>query len=603
MRSIANVATIVFILTVSVVQPVASGAQSNKQYLTQEMVDTSIMRGFILLNESAEMLSVGRRHQHSITEAKKIVRSLREMAKGDLNERYILWKAGELEAQIYLEESDLVMQQMRQRQLTINELVDKYNTEVGKWRPDFATLYRIHKNMEQVDAGKAGELADSYNQRTRAISREAVYFLEKALLAGNVDEARKELGYCLRNRLYLHTSNSNYMQLEDKVEGLLHAIEAKPRIEAAAASAARLLDSRNIAAARRTLDTASNLLATVKTNLPQREAIAMSSLLSRASGRLGSIEDSIVNVNVSILRSQGVEAADAYLQKTLRPLGVCHEKAAAVDRMIISTRSPEDHTASAPIAMIDNDESAPASPVLDDIMLAARKKAQIKMDSMQAIENERLARERREQYRVDSIAAIERAARLAAQRSGEQRADSLAMAIYTLIERNDIAAARSIYGREKPFLKRFLSADGVTMLSTAIDQFAAAPPKAAATVTYIKPVDSGTRSASKSSHKSAAAASSLPAQTRPAGGQPVSSSSQPTQVASAAPLHAEKTNFERAQEEIMGIYGMLENNMIDKAYRRFQINRAPLQKYLAPEAFSMLEMSVRQAYEYYSSNR
>ncbi len=532
-----------------------------EKYISQELIDTSIQRGFILLNESADMAGVGFRHQRSIVEAKKIVRRLKEQAMGDPNEKYILWKAGELEAQIYLEESDLLLQQMQKRQLTINELVAKYNTEVGKWRPDFATLYRIHKSMGQVDQRKANELADSYNQRKRAISREAAYFLEKALVAGDVEKARKEVGYCLRNQLYLDISESTYKRFEDRVEGLINAQDESPRIAAQVRGAGTLLSKKNITKARRTLDSATNRYTTIKEYLPQRESLTMSSSIKRVKNRLGAMEDSLVDVNVAILRNRGVDAADKYLQTVLRPLGVSREKAASVDRMIISVSSPEDNAMRAELEGLDDGDAPDENPVMDDIMLAAKKKARKKMDSLQAIEDARMWRERQEQARRDSIEQ----ARLAVLQAKVLRADSISLVIYGCIEKNNLKAARKILDREKKFLKETMKPDEFSMLGSTIRHFSQPVASAKSEVTYIKPVEQK--------------------QAKP-------------QPAKAAVNPGLKSNLERAQEEIIGIYTMLEKNDIARAYRRFQVNRSPLQKYLAPEAFSMLEMSVTQAYEF-----
>lgn len=553
-----------------------------ERYLSQDQIDTSIQRGFYLLNESADMAGVGFKHQRSIQEAKKIVRQLKNRAKGDPNEKYVLWKVGELEAQIYLEESDLVLQAMQKRQLTINELVDKYNTEVGKWRPDFATLYRIHKNMDQVDAGKANELADSYNQRKRAISREAVYFLEKALFEGDVEKARKELGYCLRNQLYLDISQNNYKKLEDRVEGMLHARDEKPLISAGVQSAERLLDTKKITEARKTLDSAQNRLNSIKMHLPQREAISVTSMLKRSFGRLDALEDSLVNVNISILRSQGVDAADKYLQSVLRVLGVSRDKTASVDRMIISVNSPEDNSMKNEFAGLETDDSAGKSEVLSDIMLAAKVKAKKKMDSLQAIEDARMWQLQQEQARRDSIAQVERAAQEAVIRARQLRADSLAMAIYLLVEKNDMVKAKKIMTDNTVFLGQYMGTDEFSMLETTITQFASPPPEKKTAVTYLQPV----------------AKKETATTTR-------QSQSPPPQVAStvsAAPMTHDE-NMERARQETMGIYSMLEKNDIARAYKRFQINRTPLQKYLTPEVFSMLELSVTQAYQYSVSAR
>lgn len=557
-------------LLVSSSEAVARSKKGN--YLSQEVIDTSIQRGFLLLNESADMAGVGFKHQRSIVEAKKIAKRLKVRAKGDPNERYILWKVGELEAQIYLEESDLVLQQMRRRQLTINELVDKYNTEVGKWRPDFATLYRIHKSMTQVDQGKANELADSYNQRKRAISREAVYFLEKALVDGDFKKAQKELGYCLRNRLYLDVSQSTYKQLEDRVEGMLTAQREKPVIEQKCRSANRLLNKLNITEARKTLDSAENRFSIIRKHLPQREAITLGARKKRVNNRLNAIEDSLVEVNLGILRSKGIEAADKYLQNVVRRYGVSRQKAADVDRMIISVRSPENNAIRAEFSALSNDDQDEPA-ILDDIMSRAKQKAKKKMDSLQAIENARLWKEHQEQQRRDSIAQVARAAREAERRRKEMRADSITLYLYVQLEKNDMKAVNKKMQQERSFLKMFLRHEEFEILINTIEQFARVPEVQESQVAYLQPV----------------ATQAEPPQSRP-------------------PVSGKKTmtlqdNLEKAQKEIVGIYAMLEKNEIDRAYRRFQTIRKPLRKYLAPEAFSMLELSVKQAYEYYSSTK
>jgi hypothetical protein len=541
-----------------------SKQSSNAKYISQELIDTSILRAFTILNASADMAGVGFGHQRSLSEAKKIAQLLKERAKGDPNERYVLWKVGELEAQIYLEERDLVLQQMQKRQLTINELVDRYNTEVGKWRPDFATLYRIHKNMDQVDPGKAGELADSYNKRKNAISREAVYFLEKALLAGNFEEARKELGYCLRNQLYLNVSSSTYKQLEDRVEGLFRAKEAKPLIAAAVVSANRLLDQIDIIEARKTLDSAGNSLSTVKNFLPQNEAASLSASLKRVAGRLGGLEDSLVNVNIAILRSKGIDAADKYLQTVLRPYGVSRDKAASVDRMIISIKSPENNAMHSEISGLEVGDEEESNPALDDVMSAAKKKAQVKMDSLQAIEDARLWKERQRQARQDSIDGIARAAEEVALQKVTVRVDSVSTAVYNLIEKNEMADAERLLRREGAFLERNMRPDDYRLLKNTVEQFTTYALAAKNEIAYLKPIEG-------------------------------KKDTTPTITPKV------KANQNRAQEEILGIYTLLEQNEIGRAYKRFLVNKAPLQKYLEPEVYSMLELTVTQAYEYYSS--
>lgn len=565
-----------------------SGADA--KYISQELIDTSILRAFVILNASADLAGVGFGHQKSLGEAKKIAQELKTKAKGDPNERYVLWKVSELEAQIYLEERDLVLQQMQKRQLTINEVVDKYNKEVGKWRPDIGTLYRLHKTMDQVDPGKAGELADSYNKRKNALSREVVYFLEKALLAGNADSSRKELGYLLRNQMYLNVSATSYKQLEDRVEGLYRAREIAPSVTAGAKSASRLLDRMDIVEARKTLDTAQNKLTTIQKNLPQSESASLSSSISHVQRKLGAKEDSLVNVNVTLLRREGVDAADRYLQAVLRPYGVSREKAASVDRMIISAKSPEESHSPSLVAGLtsdDDDDGAETSQALDDVLTVARRKAQVKVDSLHAIEEARLWQERREQARRDSIEQVARAAEERKFQQRQMRVDSVTMKIYSMIERNDPVAADRILKSEVVFLQANMRPDDFSMLKTTIDQFAGFVMEKKKDIAYLSPV------AAKTAPPSAAPSPAVVSQKAPAASAP------PSQQVASAP--SAQSNSDRAQEEVLGVYSLLEQNMIDRAYKRFQTNRSPLKKYLDPEVYRMLEMTVTQAYEFYTS--
>jgi hypothetical protein len=56
-------------------------------------------------------------------------------------------------------------------------------------------------------------------------------------------------------------------------------------------------------------------------------------------------------------------------------------------------------------------------------------------------------------------------------------------------------------------------------------------------------------------------------------------------------------NHEKAKQVITQIYGLIEGNEIEAAYKRFVRVRKPLEKYLDKEVFAMLESTVVQAYE------
>jgi hypothetical protein len=263
------------------------------------------------------------------------------------------------------------------------------------------------------------------------------------------------------------------------------------------------------------------------------------------------------------LRSEGIDAADRYLQTVLRPYGVSREKAASVDRMILSIKSPEDNTMQAEISRFDVGDEDEGSQALDDVISFAKRKAQVKKDSLRAIEEAGLWKERQEQARRDSIVGIARAAEDAALQKIAMRVDSVSSAAYNLIEKNEMDNAGFLLQKEKWFLEKNMRPDDYLLLKNTVEQFASHALTTKNEITYLKPVE------------------------------------EKTAVPRAAPPKV-KANMDRAQEEILGIYTLLEQNEIGRAYKRFLTNKKPLQKYLEPEVFSMLELTVVQAYEYYS---
>ena len=62
-----------------------------------------------------------------------------------------------------------------------------------------------------------------------------------------------------------------------------------------------------------------------------------------------------------------------------------------------------------------------------------------------------------------------------------------------------------------------------------------------------------------------------------------------------------EANQQKAQQEIIKIYTMLENNQVVAAYNHFSKIRSPLQRYLDKEVFNMLELTLTEAYKTSSS--
>jgi hypothetical protein len=85
--------------------------------------------------------------EEAVASAKRIAVKLRKLAEYDQNRKYILFKTGELENQIYLEEEGLLLEKEQYRQKSANDLIPLFNAELGKQRPDFKNLWSIQKQM------------------------------------------------------------------------------------------------------------------------------------------------------------------------------------------------------------------------------------------------------------------------------------------------------------------------------------------------------------------------------------------------------------------------------------------------------------------------
>lgn len=561
-----RIVVILLLSTLLVIPITVLHAAPLPKYINQENIDMTIMKGFYVLTEASSVAGIGSRQKNAIETAKRLAKELRVKAKGDPNERYILWRVGELESQIYLEEKDFVLQKKMEGQITINEYVAKYNVEVGKTRPDFATLKKVHTQMGVLDQSKANELADSYNKRYKAISREVLFSIEKAVIEGDDKKAREELGYCLRNKNYLSIDDSKYFQVENRVDGLSNAYQEKPLIENEIDSAENAVKYFELNQARILIGSAKYRLESASQYLPQNISGRLSSNINKVNKALVFKEDSLVTINLSILSKQGFKAADAFLQKVLKPCGVARDKAAYVDSVILMISSPEKNKMAAEIESIAEDGENQSS-VFNDIRETARKKAQVKVDSMRLADEITLRNMLVEKAKNDSIIEAHYEEQRKELQKNQEKASALTMKIYTFLEQNHLKDAKKQFTNNQNFLRQYLDNDAYEILGTTITQFT--EPTDIQQVAYINPAVS------------------------PQNASPPSS----VQI---NPDEELRKNQAHAQQEIVGIYTMLEKNEFQVAYNKFQSIRKPLQKYLPKEAFDILETTVTQAVEYLS---
>lgn len=310
-------------------------AEGDKPYISQEFVDTMVQNAYYNFVAAAEFTGSDLKQSNAIAHAKVIVKKLKGLAKGDPNRRYVLWKVGELEQQIFLEEEELFLRKMYKNQKAINVLVGKFNIEVGKWRPGFANLNAINSRMLNLSERKANELEWLIKDRNRNISREVSYSLEKALVAGNYDKAKKEFDYVRKNRKFLLISDKKYDSFERRIRAKLEADDMIANIGKYVNEIRAIINRIDIADARYNIECLQNRVKEVRSLIPYRKHSRFNLQISDLKKALTHKEDSLVNENLELVYAKRSGTAIDYLNNVLRKQGVSIDKIVMVDKTIL----------------------------------------------------------------------------------------------------------------------------------------------------------------------------------------------------------------------------------------------------------------------------
>jgi hypothetical protein len=356
-----------------------SGAADKKPYLTQEIIDSTIQRAVYVLTEGANQAEYDPSAQRDgIEEAKRIARQLKETARGDMNEKYVRWKLSELDAQISLEEKEVAFRKVQKAKTSHKELIEQYKQELAKQRPDFALLNSIHERVLELDKSSAKPMTATLKQRCQQLEKNIPPAIEKLISDGAMAAARSDIEYCLRYREYLNIPASRLERYNDQLEGMTYAKGSVPEVKTLSEKASRFLQKGQLADARKTLD--------VIRGLPEAEANALSAKLRAQYIILMQKEDSLVRVNIEILNSKGVNAANEYLQKVLYKNNVSVFRIAYVDSMILSVSTPENPKFQKEFEAVTSEPEEGGDAFMEELRVAAQKKAQKKLDSIKAAE-------------------------------------------------------------------------------------------------------------------------------------------------------------------------------------------------------------------------
>lgn len=539
-HTIAFVAFVIPLLTMSAERVAGEGtvpgnasAQGQREYLSQEYIDTVIQRAYTDFNTAMSVAGTGLNQERAIGKAKAVVSRLKNLARNDVNKNYILWKVSELEYQIFLEEREIARKVHERKVIQLNQLVTKFNAETGRNRPDFVKLSEMQHQFAETDPGKGREIRYLVDQRTVSVSKKVLNSLNSALQSGDIERARKEIDYCLHNAAYLHISEKQVQQYQQKLRAQLDLGDLKKFIEEDMYVMTRLMNKNDLHGAWRKLASVDRRLDDFAKCSSGPELKAYRAKRVRLENRLGVKEDSLVDAAISVYNSQGRAAAIEFVDAVLRVHGVSGEKISVVDQAMIGAALSEMNTANPELRKVfvdlADDTTDPAHNPLLDLAAKAKAKAQVVKDSIRAAEEE-AARIAQAAYEKEHRREIRREKRRRRREERDRAREEERIARQREEDEQEIARLESLQSQ----------------MQKAQDALAEGEPREAAQ--------------------------------------------------SGAPQPAMGIDQQRAQQNIVLIYALIEQNDVEGAYLRFMSLREPLKQHLIPEAFTVLEQTVMSAY-------
>jgi len=179
-------------------------------YLSQESIDQTVQEAFYGFVEASRSVGTVGSQRSAIARAQETVAELKRIAEKDPNRRYIMWRVGELEQQIFLEQEELNLKDQYTRVTEINRLVALFNEELFLARPNFGKLHALHKQVDAISVKHGNQFADNINQKNKVVSNNLQNDVENAFENGNYISVEEIYMYAIKNRKYLNINISYY---------------------------------------------------------------------------------------------------------------------------------------------------------------------------------------------------------------------------------------------------------------------------------------------------------------------------------------------------------------------------------------------------------
>jgi hypothetical protein len=445
-------------------------------YINQLYIDTTIQRAYYNLTAATDVAGMGPKMEQAVAYAKQVISRLKNIAKGNPNEKYILWKVGELESQVYLEESGLLLEKQNKKQKMVNDQVNDFNIELGRHRPDFTKLDRICSQAGAIDGSTGFDMKQSLALRKKNIAKEAVASLENAVDNGDFDVARIEVVYLRENLDELGIPLSEFSMLKAKMLAKVTVDSDREFLVSYSKKIEDFLAKNNFGDARSALAVYKDRVDGLKGHILGKEWDRYFFRNKRLCESLERKEDSLVKTNLLILSSRGITEANAFLDSVVKKLGVAQEKIGKIDLAILeramANKKLQDTAVVKELASLPQATPDDSSTLFSDLVSAAKKKAKAKEDSAIAEKQLHIHLTHAEDVRQTNMRLLAEGQK---KRTEEMRKDNLEKAnrqmveIYTLLEKKDYRKAYDEYTDRQSFLARYIPAPAFTTLDSTVN--------------------------------------------------------------------------------------------------------------------------------------
>jgi hypothetical protein len=449
---------LIFCLFITAVLPVYSYSET-QTFIDKAKIDSLVDNAFLTFSSITDPSS-GITAENAIDHAKKIVIKLKKIAEFDANKKYILWKASEIEQQIFLEENGLMLEKQQWIVKQSNELIQRFNNENYSPHPSFDNLNNILKELYSVDSSKAFEMKKLILKRAENFTNIYPSMISTLIDKNMLDSARFELTYFLNNSKWLPVPVTTTASLEAALLAHSSLPQEKSVIETdlmkldSLLHKSKLKDSRDLSRSIQfRLQKLKSLMIPLEWEKFNREYV-------RLDRKIDLKEDSLISIVFSRLRSKGpVEAG--YFLDTIRSGGVTEEKIAAADRTILDKIIAQKKPDTVRIFTSSlSEDSSDSKPVFTELVLEAKKRSKAKQDSINALKEENIHLTQIEEVKRDRLRVAFEAQKKRSEEKAQmqnQQVQQDLFEIYHLLELKKVKEANQKFGKSNILLKQYLT--------------------------------------------------------------------------------------------------------------------------------------------------